>query len=130
MILVNAIYFKGLWTYKFDPKNTTKGLFYSDKTSTTANFMKIEEERLRYANFKKRFGFEAIELPYNSTNISMIIFLPNIGGSLDDLEKKLNKIDMMNISASLRKTKILLEFPKFKALFEINLENQFKEVVI
>jgi len=29
LVLVNAVYFKGLWAHRFDPKNSQRDIFYS-----------------------------------------------------------------------------------------------------
>jgi serine protease inhibitor len=74
MFLVNAIYFKGTWTYQFDEESTKDDLFTSpDGTKTPCRMM---EQRGYYKYFANE-DFQAVDLPYGDGDFSMTIFLPN-----------------------------------------------------
>lgn len=77
--ILNAIYFKGAWTYPFDPEETRDGEFQLVNGNTsTVPFMTLEKE-LPYIDNK---SFQAVKLPYGEGDMSMHIFLPN-----EDLEE-------------------------------------------
>lgn len=80
MFLMNALYFKGNWTYPFDKNRTTDAPFLlNDGSSTTVKMMySTIPTKIYHGN-----GFKATELPYGQTNYSMIIMLPE--GSLNHL---------------------------------------------
>lgn len=80
MVLLNAVYFNGEWTYRFEKENTTDKEFHlSDGTSTNVPTMMIEEDFNYYGNNQ----IEMLELPYGGGKYSMVIFLPKEGTSID-----------------------------------------------
>lgn len=127
MVLVNAIYFKGTWTYQFDPKHTFKAPFYLDEEkSVETDFMKIKKH-FKYGNLDA-YDATALELPYNNSDISMLIILPNKRNGLADLEAKLDQIDFADVSRNMYSQEVSVELPKFKIEFDINLNDPLKEV--
>lgn len=127
MVLVNAIYFKGFWTYQFDPKNTFKAPFYlNEKDTVDVDFMKIKKH-FKYGSLQD-LDATAIELPYKDSDISMLIILPNSKTGLSALEGKLNTIDLSEISSKLYSQEVNVEIPKFKIEFDITLNDPLKKV--
>jgi serpin B len=127
MVLVNAIYFKGFWTYQFDPKATFKAPFYLNEQDTVeVDFMKIKKH-FKYGSLQD-LDATAIELPYKDSDISMLIILPNSKTGLSALEGKLNTIDLGEISNSLYSQEVNVEIPKFKIEFDIELNDPLKKV--
>ena len=74
LVLTNAIYFKGDWTNKFDPKATKKSPFHvSSGKKVTASLMFLKK-RLRYAESRDA---QILALPYGKAgDLSMIVLLP------------------------------------------------------
>jgi len=73
MFLINAIYFKGTWTYQFDEESTKDTLFtLPDGTPKPCRMM---EQRGFYRYFSND-DFQAVDLPYGDGDFSMTIFLP------------------------------------------------------
>lgn len=127
MVLVNAIYFKGFWTYQFDPKDTFKAPFYlNDQDSVNVDFMKVKKH-FKYGSLAN-LDATAIELPYKDSDISMLIILPNTRTGLSALEGKLNTIDLGEISNSLYSQEVNVEIPKFKIEFDIELNEPLQKV--
>jgi serpin B len=63
MLLVNAIYFKGLWRYPFNEKETKEGVFYMTPTqSVTVPFMTMEREL--YWSESVELDSAILRLPY------------------------------------------------------------------
>lgn len=127
MVLVNAIYFKGFWTYQFNPNDTFKAPFYTNEhDSVQVDFMKIKK------NFK--YGFledldaTAIELPYKDSDVSMLIILPNKKTGLSALESKLHTVDFGELSTKMYSQEVNVEIPKFKIEFDIELNEPLKKV--
>ncbi len=126
MILLNAIYFKSNWKYKFDSKKTNllpfKNLNNENKNIET---MYQEFEKVMYYEDEK---IKMIELPYND-NLSMIILLPSekYNSVIDYIKKE--KEDYTLIHNKLKETKnVKLYLPKFKIEYSSSLKESFKKM--
>jgi len=124
IVLVNAIYFKGDWTNKFNPKLTKKSDFYLQADQSIKVDMMMKEEKYWIANMG---GYSMLELPYKGDRIVMQILLPDAGFSSTTLEEMEQKLNLHNIEESFSKNrdfdKIKLELPKFKIESEIPLKD-------
>lgn len=129
MVLVNAIYFKGFWTYQFDPKQTYKSSFYlNDVDTVEVDFMRVKKH-FKYG-FLEKLDATALELPYKDSDITMLIILPNKKTGLSDLESKLNTIDLSEITRSMYSQEVNVEIPKFKIEFDIELNEPLQKVFL
>jgi len=81
MILINAIYFKGTWTYEFDPEDTSDGTFHAPDGDKTVKMMHMHGE----LSYQENADFQAVDLPYGHELFSMTVFLPKGDKSVDDL---------------------------------------------
>lgn len=95
MVLANAIYFKGEWREKFDPKETKPREFtLADGTKVEVPMMHREGGFKRHieARTEGRFEveFQVAELPYKGDEVSMVVLLPGKHDGLPALEKKLS----------------------------------------
>lgn len=75
LILVNAMYFKGLWHSKFSKENTKKEVFFISPSKNTLVPMMKQEGNFNYL-ISEKLGAHVIELPYKGEDISMFILLP------------------------------------------------------
>ncbi|GFR30169.1 serpin B10 [Trichonephila clavata] len=118
MVLLNAVYFKGLWKFEFDRSKTVKDVFYNlgkESEKREIPFMKITGE-FRYGMFA---NFEALELPYKAGNVSMLIVLPNKLDGLQTLIKNITQNILLNIEDNLAAVNVKVQLPKFTLNFEI-----------
>jgi len=85
-VLLNAIYFKGVWQNRFDKDRTHEAPFRLSATEqvTTA----LMHRKGNYRLLAKQ-GFQALALPYKAEAMSMIVLLPQDVGGLPELEKQL-----------------------------------------
>jgi len=121
MYLLNAIYFNGEWTYRFDPTQTMDLPFTKeDKTVVQVPTMTIESPFNYYSNE----NFELLEMPYGSGKYSMLIFLPETGKTSDDIISMLNpeKVKDWLLKMSEQKKKVYL--PKFEFKFDNSLVDE------
>jgi serine protease inhibitor len=82
MFLINAIYFKGNWTYQFDKELTQDDEFkLLDGTKKPCKMMVQEGDFQHFSNP----AFQAIDLPYGNRKFSMTIFLPHTGADIDSI---------------------------------------------
>ena len=85
--LVNAIYFKGIWTKAFDPEKTAETDFHlSDGRTVTVPMM---EQSGRYRYLENEY-MQAVGLPYGDESMRMYLFLPKPGLDLDAIHGRLN----------------------------------------
>jgi serine protease inhibitor len=76
LILVNAMYFKGLWQSKFLKENTKKEVFFISPSKNTLVPMMKQKGTFKYL-ISEKMGAHVIELPYKGDDISMYILLPS-----------------------------------------------------
>jgi serpin B len=79
-ILTNAIHFKGLWSVPFDPQATRDRPFTLPNGRTREVAMMCRSGRYPYLETQ---AFQAIDLAYAGGRLSMYVFLPREGASLD-----------------------------------------------
>lgn len=119
LVLVNAIYFKGDWLSKFDPKRTQKDSFYSSSKLRTAEQvrpvqMMYQRGKFRYA---KLSGYEILELPYSEEDLALLVVLPE---EIDELGKTLDSSVFQAWQAELKVSDLKVYLPRFK--LELTLE--------
>ena len=110
LVLANAIYFKAAWQSQFDPKATRPDDFTLLDGSVIQTPMMNQSINLPYA---KGEDYEAVEIPYNNSPISMFIILPD-EGKFDLIEKSLSASLIQQIENSLQNNQVELSLPKFK----------------
>ena len=122
LILVNAIYFKADWKYKFDKKKTEEKNFYVEG----GNPQKAPTMYLSGSNFKvadmSDLKSKMLRLPYKGDRIVLDILLPDAkenGGyvSVGEVEKTLEeKGEGLKEEFEKRKSvyEVLVTLPKFK----------------
>ena len=119
MYLMNAIYFKAIWTEKFDPKETCEKNF----TTTGGQTVKCQMmHRLAPAKYGHNELYSALCLPYGSGGYSMYVLLPNEGKTVDDVIQSLTGegIDQLDSEMSSQNVDVLL--PRFTTSSDIRLE--------
>lgn len=127
MFLMNALYFKGNWSYQFNKDQTTMQPFYLDNGgSVNVNTMIGKPVAKRYTGS----NYRAIELPYGRTNFNMVIVVPE--GTLTDFYGSLNIETWNQITDSFdgqtEGTESLVFMPKFKFSFEKILNDQLQSM--
>jgi serine protease inhibitor len=125
MFLINAIYFKGAWTYQFDEELTKDDWFYTADGSTVS--CRMMEQRALYKHMVND-TFEALDLPYGDGGFSMTIFLPHRHLHTDDIMAKLDQesYDLWVSSLSFPDDSFNVYIPKFKLNYELRLNEVLK----
>ncbi|XP_067134491.1 intracellular coagulation inhibitor 2-like [Centruroides vittatus] len=114
MMLLNAVYFKGIWQKKFDPELTQDATFYNDGVNEVTVSMMNIKDHFPYVWYPQK-RLSAVELPYKGEDISMLIILPLRHDQLDEIEKNLDEEGLKDIISRLKilPTKIDVSIPKF-----------------
>jgi len=124
LVLTNAIYFNAAWQYPFDKDAPSDGSFHLLGGGEVMVPMMKETKSLGYAEGN---DYQAVELPYDGRELSMLILLPQPGqftafeGSLDA-----KKVD--GIIDSLDNKKIALTMPKFEFTSEFSLKKALSDM--
>lgn len=120
MFLINAIYFKGTWTYEFDKNETKDDWFFLPDGSKKICKMMMQEGNFQYfANA----DFQAIDLPYGDRKFRMTIFLPKPQTDIDSLIGEFNQKNWDSWISSFADKSLTLCFPKFKLKYELGLND-------
>lgn len=120
MYLINAIYFKGNWTYQFDEGLTSDDDFYLlDGTTKKVPMMSQEEEFLYYNGD----NFSVARLPYGQEKMAMYIILPDEGVSLDSVIESLDADRWKDILESFSSKQVYISMPRYKMEYGIKLLN-------
>jgi serpin B len=118
LILINAIYFKGIWTNQFDAAKTSERPFTRLDGSQKAHPMMAQSGRYNY--FENDL-FQAVSLPYGKGRVSMVLFLPQPAISLDGFLQTLTPETWPQWIARFRDMKGSVVLPRFKVEFGTDL---------
>jgi serpin B len=119
LILTNAIYFNAAWAYPFDDDVTADGQFYLlDGGQITVPMMK-QTESFGYIVEEE---YQAVELPYDGGELSMVILLPE-AGNFEAFEEGLQGQQVSDIISGLQHAEIVLTMPQFEFDSEFSLKD-------
>lgn len=126
MVLLNAIYFNGIWTNKFDEKGTHNLSFTKTNGTILEVPMMQKEEKL---NYTANSLFSAVKMPYGNGQYNMIVMLPATG------KNSQNVIDALSFSNWKKwmtefetKDPVVVTMPRFKFAFETKLNDVLKKM--
>lgn len=130
LVLVNAIYFKGLWATQFDPKATRPLDFNVDSKTKKQVDMLFQKNDFKMAH-SDELGVTALEIPYRGGNTSMVVLLPDEIEGLRELEKRLTALKLAHLFEDLcNRSDVLLYLPKFKLEQTVNLKGTLEAMGI
>ncbi|MCC9166943.1 serpin family protein [Pontibacter harenae] len=126
LFLMNAIYFKGAWTYQFDKTLTQPAQFHLANGSTVNHpFMTLKKGKyLLHQDTDKTL----IDLPYGNRQFSMMIVMPNDPSELDNLVQELNPQNLDTWLTAADSASLELHLPKFTMAYEKELNEMLKEL--
>lgn len=109
LVLTNAIYFKAAWLNRFKESGTRDDIFHlPDGSEVTVPMMRQSEE----LGYTEGNGYQAVELPYDTEELSMVIILPQ-EHYFNDFENGLTSEMVNTIIADIEYQEVLLTMPKF-----------------
>jgi len=133
LVLANAIYFLGLWTIPFQETNTSTQPFYlssttlvqvplmyqpllqvvgADSNLVTVTYNYMQTYPVQSGPLSSN-DFQAIELPYGSNQLSMLILLPSQTDGLGWLEQQLSPAFLSNVLGQMRPQPVEIFLPRF-----------------
>jgi serpin B len=111
MYLINAIYFKGTWTYEFDPERTSPMPFHVTAEKDTTVDMMYQKENF---GIIENEDFQAVQLPYGDENFAMTAILPAEEKTPNDIINTLTSEKWNSWAEDFHTEEIRLYLPKFK----------------
>nr|BAB23335.1 unnamed protein product [Mus musculus] len=89
LVLVNAIYFKGMWEEKFMTEDTTDAPFRLSRKDTKTVKMMYQKKKFPFG-YISDLKCKVLEMPYQGGELSMVILLPK---DIEDESTGLKKIE-------------------------------------
>lgn len=123
MMVLNAIYFKGIWNKEFDSKKTTKETFaHAEGEKEQTDMMQIKENYL-YGSFA---NFDMLHLAYGNNGYSMQVLLPKEGVTVEEVLAALKSSDWQETMMSMRDYEVDVQLPKFTSEYSIDMPSVLK----
>jgi serpin B len=111
LVLVNAVYFKGMWALQFGKAATRDESFYEEGGGKVQAPLMHQHEEVRYLQAS---GYQAVDLDYQGGELSMLVLLPERKDGLRDLETRLSVRMLDDCVAKTRVREVKLFLPKFR----------------
>ena len=128
LFLVNTIYFKAAWEYRFDPWRTGYGIFHLiTGEKKRVPMMTMDAWRSSYPYYRGD-TFQGISLPYRDRTMSMYIFLPDRESNLNTFLESLNAERWEGWMSQFSQQNVQLVLPKFRFEYRAQLNNVLKAV--
>ncbi len=121
MFLINAIYFKGSWTQRFDTALTAPAPFTLRTGAPIAATM-MSHDSAAPARLYRDAGVTVVDLPYGRGAYAMTIVLPATAAGIDSLSATLTEDRWNGWIAGLDSAPAFVTMPKFKLTFDRQLE--------
>lgn len=128
LVLVNAVYFKGLWEHQFDVDRTKLKPFFNSETDSVEVSMMHKSAVIPFANLVD-LPAKAVVLDFENSTQSMVIVLPNERNGLATVEAALRRTNLASIVEQTEsKSKVILSLPKFCVEMEIELSDTMRKM--
>lgn len=125
LVLASAAYFKASWQFPFDKAKTQSAPFHRAQGKAQEVPMMEMQTLLTYGESKT---LQAVELPYRSRELSMIVVLPKRANGLAELEESLNEGQMTQILSWVKPQEVRVILPRFKFDSEFGLAGALQEL--
>ncbi|KFQ88640.1 Ovalbumin, partial [Phoenicopterus ruber ruber] len=122
MVLVNAVYFKGMWEKAFKDEDTQAMPFRMTEQESTPVQMMYQVGSFKVAEMASE-KMKILELPYASGELSMLVLLPDDVSGLEEIENAITfeKLTEWTSSSIMEERKIKVYLPRMKMEEKYNL---------
>ncbi|KAM9286096.1 ovalbumin-related protein Y-like [Cariama cristata] len=122
LVLVNAIYFKGIWKTAFKEELTREVPFNVTEQESRPVQMMCQNSTFKVAAVTAE-KMKILELPYASGELSMLVLLPDDVSGLEQLENKISFEKLMKWSSPnvMEKKRVKVYLPRMKMEEKYNL---------
>lgn len=129
LVLVNAVYFKGLWKSRFQPENTKKRTFVAadGKSYQVPMLAQLSVFRCGSTSTPSDLWYNFIELPYHGESISMLIALPTESSTpLSAIIPHISTKTIDSWMSTMVPKRVQVILPKFTAVAQTDLKEPLK----
>lgn len=124
--LLNALYFKGSWSWPFNERWTEERTFYLDSGAEKKVWMMEKERKFAYSEDDI---CQRVSLPYGEGFYSMYVLLPKKGHTVTDILATLNAESWAEIRRhTYADDKVNLWLPRFETKYHIKLNDILKDM--
>jgi serpin B len=124
LVLVNAVYFKGMWESQFHKAVTREQPFHLEDGGTVQIPLMRQTEQIRYM---QTGHYQAVDLRYRGGDLSMLVMLPKRKNGLGDLEQSISRQMLHGCVMKMTTREVKLILPRFKITWgTINLSEHLK----
>uniref|UniRef100_A0A1V1FTD1 Putative serine protease inhibitor 1 isoform B n=1 Tax=Reticulitermes speratus TaxID=60591 RepID=A0A1V1FTD1_9NEOP len=127
LVLVNAVYFKGLWEKQFSADSTAVSTFHLNSKESKEVPMMHKKDKFGYLQ-SEELDADILQMHYKGRSISMFIILPHDIDGISELENRLAGVDLSKILTRLPVREVEVSVPKFKLEETTNLNNILTEL--
>ncbi|NWT83107.1 OVALX protein, partial [Lanius ludovicianus] len=122
LVLVNAIYFKGIWKTAFKEEDTQEEPFNVTEQESRPVQMMCQNSTFKVARVAEE-KIKILELPYASGELSLLVLLPDDISGLEQLENKISfeKLTEWTSSNVMEKKRVKVYLPRMKIREKYNL---------
>jgi serine protease inhibitor len=124
-LLLNAVYFKGEWTFKFDPAQTKLQNFNLAGGSVKQLMRMAQSGRFEYFQGPE---MQAIRLPFGDGDLAMDVLLPSTSSSLAALETELTPQKWQAWKALFAQRRGEIELPRFELKSKVRLNSALQSL--
>lgn len=126
LVMLHALYFKGVWTDKFDPAQTRTETFRGSLREVAVPMMH-DRQRAGYAVTE---SVTAVSLPYGNEAYSMLLVLPAAGTDMAQAGRALADGAWKELTSRLYGAQVDLKLPKFELAYDTSLIEMLQEMGI
>jgi serpin B len=128
LVLLNAVYFKGIWSTKFLKNETKEEIFLNRGVNEVKKEMMKRNGKFNYTEIES-LNSKLLELPYSGDDLSLYIVLPNEKQGFNQLKNNLKDFAVIeNSIQNLRESEVHVTIPKFKIEAEYELKEQLSKL--
>ena len=119
MYLINAVYFKGIWSKQFEKKNTSLQKFTNEAGNQGNVNMMYQKDTFRYAETETA---QYLDMPYGNNAFSMTVILPVANKSPAEVLNSLTTDSWNSTLSQLSLREVMVYLPRLKVTnkFKLN----------
>ena len=125
MYLINAVYFKGIWSKQFEKKNTSLQKFTNEAGNQGNVNMMYQKDTFRYAETETA---QYLDMPYGNNAFSMTVILPAANKSPAEVLNSLTTDSWNSTLSQLSLREVMVYLPRFKVTNKFKLNNVLQDM--